>query len=62
MIGHFARTRILNKPMRMQLIGEANSGFSRRDRFEKGYTPRNGDRPNRQYRSSKPQTVSHCDR
>lgn len=62
MIGHLARTRILNKPMRMQLIGEANSGFSRRDRFEKGYTPRNGDRPNRQYRSSKPQTVSHYDR
>jgi ATP-dependent RNA helicase DeaD len=48
LINHFARTRILNKPMRLQLIGETSTAAPRRERFERSNTGRGSDRSSRQ--------------
>lgn len=48
LINHFARTRILNKPMRLQLIGETSPAAPRRERFERSNTGRGGERSSRQ--------------
>ncbi|KAB7666953.1 MULTISPECIES: DEAD/DEAH family ATP-dependent RNA helicase [Plesiomonas] len=55
MLDHFTRTRILNKPIRMQLVGEASPRSERREggdrpRREGGDRPRRegGDRPRRE--------------
>ncbi|WP_301282761.1 DEAD/DEAH box helicase [unidentified bacterial endosymbiont] len=54
LINHFARTRILNKPMRLQLIGETSPTAPRRERFERSNTGRAGERSSRQeYRPAK---------
>jgi ATP-dependent RNA helicase DeaD len=48
LINHFARTRILNKPMGLQLIGESSPSAPRRERFERSHTGRGSDRSSRQ--------------